>query len=102
MSKRVLVEHGFTVPDRYIELEDCEELCEKCSGTGKYRAYFGPPGGWDGRMTCPDCDGCGKRLRCTNCGKLQNWGIISHKGASWMDTLCLDCIKKDPRREASV
>ena len=102
MGKRILVEHGYTVPDRYIELEECEELCESCHGTGKTRQYYGPPGGWDGRMTCFECGGAGKRLRCTACGELQRHPVLKHEGSPWADTLCLECIKKDERFKISV
>lgn len=94
MGKRILIEHGCTVPDKYIELEEYEELCERCKGTGRVREYFGPPGGWDGMVNCPDCGGAGKRLRCSGCGQLQHHPILHHEGAEWVDTLCLNCIMK--------
>ena len=102
MGKRVLVEKGYTVPDHYIELEDCEELCQTCRGTGKTRQYYGPPGGWDGRMDCFYCGGAGKQLKCTGCGDLQPHPMLKHEEASWMDTLCWECMKKDERFISSV
>lgn len=93
MSKRILVSKGYTVPDRYITLEDCEILCEKCEGTGKHREYFGPPGGWNGMVICPDCGGAGKRLKCIKCGTLEHHEMLKHEDKPELEGLCYSCLK---------
>jgi RecJ-like exonuclease len=91
MTKQILIEKGYTIPDRYLELDDCEVLCENCKGSGKvieeYR-YFG-----NTYTECLTCGGYGKRLKCTNCGTLCNHGKLRHNDRPDFDTLCLNCIK---------
>jgi RecJ-like exonuclease len=95
MTKRVKVETGYVVPDRYVTLEDGEELCPECDGTGKVIVCYTHNDHVKG--TCPKCGGMGKTFRCSKCGQLRAGGRMSHPGKDWMDGLCLDCILIDER-----
>jgi RecJ-like exonuclease len=92
---RILIEPGYTVESRFIELDEHEELCEACRGTGETTWLYSQMGNVRGH--CFECRGDGKRLRCTNCGVLQPHMKLRHIGQPWMDDLCLDCIRADQR-----
>lgn len=92
MTRRILVQHGYTVPDRYITLEDCEELCKACHGTGKITIVYRDPGP-NQQGDCFDCGGEGKRLHCIKCGRLEYHAMIKHDGHPELDGLCYSCLK---------
>lgn len=92
---RILIEPGYTIEPRYLDLDEHEELCEACHGTGETTWLYSQAGNIRGH--CFDCGGDGKRLRCTSCGELQRHKKLRHEGQAWMDDLCLKDIVKDPR-----
>ena len=92
MGKKILIQPGYYVPDRYIELEDCEILCETCQGTGKTTWVYRDPGP-NQQGTCWNCGVDGKRMKCKECGELQPHGIIKHQTRPDLDGLCYNCIR---------
>jgi RecJ-like exonuclease len=93
---RVLIQPGYTIQPKYLELKDGEQVCQTCHGTGKQVAIYGSPHFGGNTMTyCHDCDGDGKISYCAKCGRRKP--NVTHVSAPWMDTLCLDCILVDSR-----
>lgn len=90
MSNRILVEHGYIVPDKYIDLEDYELICDLCRGTGKITTVYHDPGPNE-IGNCYKCDGVGKVLKCKICGKIDL--TTTHKDNAEFDGLCFDCIR---------
>lgn len=64
--RKILVKKGYTIPDRYVELGDNEEICPRCKGLGVYRPdyVFTEPS-----VKCLDCLGSGKVLNTIRRGK---------------------------------
>ena len=70
MSKRVLIKPA--IPAVYLELDEGEEVCQPCHGTGEVRWLltsrgFESTSGW---RSCGNCGGEGKVRRCVKCGKI--------------------------------
>ncbi len=93
---RVLIEPGYTIQPKYLDLAEGEQLCPDCNGRGEVVVMYGSPHAGGNRMgQCRKCHGKGKVAYCAKCGAQRH--IVRHPDALWMDTLCLECIVADGR-----
>jgi hypothetical protein len=98
MPRDIVITPAFTVPAKTLHMEDCEEICQTCKGTGKITMVYrelepnleGP---------CYDCNGEGKRFKCKSCGGVEHYGMIKHKERPDLDGLCYFCLKSKLRKE---
>ncbi len=97
--KQIIISPSYIVPAKYLELdENCEVVCDKCHGEGTVVMVYGQF--QNTKMSCLDCQGSGKRLKCTKCGSLCNHGKLHHKNRPDFDSLCYNCIREKLEIEA--